>query len=220
MSADTALLMLVSVPVRSCYGSLCRAAVGAVSIERGAMDYKYEVKVGVDMTAVAQNVWANTPLKDRSTILVQLKMSNPVNVGWYSYAGVYVPDRVSLEIEGVEEEAAGSQFANGGNFANVTVLHHPTGFWQGDGLFLNIEPRALPGLPFGDIGKFSLRLWLDNDQFNTIDPPTDDSFMASWPSLNHPSVIEWSFLNPGGIGTGFTHANTGIVKASVGIRAN
>ncbi len=184
------------------------------------MKYEYSVKVAVDMSTVAPNVWANTPLKDQSTILVRLKMRNPINVGWFSYGGVYVPDKVSLEIEGVEEEALGSQFANGGNFASVTVLNHPTGFWQGDGLFLDIEPRALPGLPFGDIGKFSLRLWLDNGQFNSIDPPTDNSFMASWPSPSYMSRIEWHFLNPGGIGTGFNWAVTEIQDASVEIKTS
>ncbi|GAB2754480.1 hypothetical protein GCM10027020_03210 [Nocardioides salsibiostraticola] len=184
------------------------------------MRFEYEVKAATDMSGITQSTWANTPLQQQTTIYVKLRMRNPVNVGTFNYGGVYIPDEVLLEIEGTQESAPGSQFANGGNFASVTVLNHPTGFWQGDGLFLNIEPRALPGLPFGDIGNFSLRLWLDNGAFSTIDPPTDAKFMSSWPSLSHPSKIEWNFLNPGGIGTGFNWAVTGIDKASVGIQVS
>ena len=103
-------------------------------------------------------------------ITVKLRQRDPINVGSASCGGVYVPDR----------------------------------------LFLNIELRALPGLPFGDIGKFSLRLRIDNNVFNSIDPPTDSSFMAAWPSPNYSSRGEWHFLNPGGIGTGFSWAVTGI----------
>lgn len=181
-------------------------------------DYKIEVKVATDLSGVSHQLWANTPLGKASEVYASMKLSDPVNVGTFPYAGVYVPDSLRLEIDNVVEEAPGSQTANGGSFANVTIINHDASFGYADGFFLNIEPRALPGLPFGDIGKFSLRLWLDIGTFSSVDLPTDASFMNGFPSPTTPPRFEWNFLNPGGIGTGFSWAISLIPNARASVQ--
>ncbi len=192
--------------------------VGASTVK--ADTYTYNVKAEIDFSGVNPAMLSRAGLDVRETLLLEMTIDSPqypiapVSSHWHT------PDRVQFEIGGRSASASGGTAGGGGIFGGMVVVDQPVGAFYNDFLGFRIEPRALPGLPYRDLGRIYIKTRYTNNTFDSVKLPETNAFMANLIQtttgyMSAPYVELWVMRN--GPGTGFDYATAPIRAIDISV---
>ncbi|HHG2225184.1 MULTISPECIES: hypothetical protein [unclassified Synechococcus] len=185
--------------------------------------YRYEVKAEIDFSGVDPAILSRAGLGSSETLYLMMEIDSPQYPNTSSTTHSHTPDQVKFEIGGKTASAPGSTFGAGGVLGLMAVGDQPLGAFYNDFLGFNIEPRALPGLPFGDLGKLYIQTRYTNNTFDSVKLPDSSNFMAnlirtSTGYNSAPHVELYVFRN--GPGTGFDWVTAPIRDIDISVRVS
>lgn len=182
--------------------------------------FTYTVKAEIDFSAVDPAMLRRAGLDARETLLLEMTIDSPQYPNSPGGVHLHIPDQVEFTIGGKSARAPGSTFGAGGAFGVMGVGDQPVGAIYNDFLGFNIEPRALPGLPYGDFGKLLIQTRYTNNTFDSVKLPETNAFMANLIQTNTgymsaPHVELYVMRN--GPGSGFDYATAPISAIDISV---